>query len=393
MKKIFTKFAPLAVAMTLCASSAFATPVFSDLSENHWAYSQIMNLAENKVVVGYPDETYKPDAEITRAEFASMVVKALKQENAEITETIDFSDVKQDNWAWESVQRAVRFDLIHETEDNLFRPDDKVTKADCLEIVINSLTTEEMTLTAAKENLSEKYLDTENISEDVLIKIAKAEKLNLVTKNPADEKTTLAAKPATRAEIAVYLYNMMEQVRLTPNKKIEEVLQPIEADGIVIEDAIVKDNIGIIPAGTILPLIMKTELNSQTSVVTDVFEAKVPKNLVTSQKYLLIKEGATVKGLLIDKKKALLIIRNGKLFLNTKNITTSNNQTATFCAVAETDPKLSIWRKIFKGLKVKYNEDEVISVKLIKREGGTDRRTMSAVGTARAEDHFSIDAK
>ena len=158
----------------------------------------------------------------------------------------------------------------------------------------------------------------------------------------------------------------MEQVRLTPNKKIEEVLQPIEADGIVIEDAIVKDNIGIIPAGTMLPLVMKTALNSQTSVVTDVFEAKVPKNLVTSQKYLLIKEGATVKGLLIDKKKALLIIRNGKLSLNTKNITTSNEQTATFSAVAETDPELSIWRKIFKGLKVKYSEDEVISVKLIK---------------------------
>ena len=366
MKKMFTKFAPLAIAMALGASSAFATPVFSDLNENHWAYSQIMNLAQNNVVVGYPDETYKPDAEITRAEFASMVVKALKQEDAEITEIIDFSDVPQDNWAWQSIQRAVRFDLIDETEDNLFRPEDKVTKADCLEIVVNSLTTEEMTIASAKEILAEKYLDTENISDDVLIKIAKAEKLDLVTKNPADEKTTLAAKPATRAEIAVYLYNMMEQVRLTPNKKIEEVLQPIEADGIVIEDAIVKDNIGIIPAGTMLPLVMKTALNSQTSVVTDVFEAKVPKNLVTSQKYLLIKEGATVKGLLIDKKKALLIIRNGKLSLNTKNITTSNEQTATFSAVAETDPELSIWRKIFKGLKVKYSEDEVISVKLIK---------------------------
>ena len=190
MKKMFTKFAPLAIAMALGASSAFATPVFSDLNENHWAYSQIMNLAQNNVVVGYPDETYKPDAEITRAEFASMVVKALKQEDAEITEIIDFSDVPQDNWAWQSIQRAVRFDLIDETEDNLFRPEDKVTKADCLEIVVNSLTTEEMTIASAKEILAEKYLDTENISDDVLIKIAKAEKLDLVTKNPADEKTT-----------------------------------------------------------------------------------------------------------------------------------------------------------------------------------------------------------
>ena len=366
MKKMFKKMAHVAFALAISATSVFAAPVFSDLNENHWAYSQIMNLAQNNIVVGYPDETYKPDAEITRAEFASMVVKALKQENAEITETIDFSDVPQDNWAWENIQRAVRFDLIEETDDNLFRPEDKVTKAECIEIVINSLKTEDMSLAAAKEILAEKYLDTENVSEDILIKIAKAEKLNLMTKNPADEQTALVAKPATRAEIAVYLYNMIEQVRLTPNEKIEEVLKPIEAEGIVLEDAIVKDNIGIIPAGTIIPLVIQNDMNSKTSVVSDVFEAKVPKNLVTSQKYLLIKEGAIVKGLLIDKKKALLIIRNGKLALNTKTITTTNEQTANFCGITETNPELSIWRKIFKGLNVKYTQEDVIPVKTIK---------------------------
>ncbi len=366
MKKMFKKMAHVAFALAISATSVFAAPVFNDLNENHWAYSQIMNLAQNNIVVGYPDETYKPDAEITRAEFASMVVKALKQENAEITETIDFSDVPQDNWAWENIQRAVRFDLIEETDDNLFRPEDKVTKAECIEIVINSLKTEDMSLAAAKEILAEKYLDTENVSEDILIKIAKAEKLNLMTKNPADEQTALVAKPATRAEIAVYLYNMMEQVRLTPNEKIEEVLKPIEAEGIVLEDAIVKDNIGIIPAGTIIPLVIQNDMNSKTSVVSDVFEAKVPKNLVTSQKYLLIKEGAIVKGLLIDKKKALLIIRNGKLALNTKTITTTNEQTANFCGITETNPELSIWRKIFKGLNVKYTQGDVIPVKTIK---------------------------
>lgn len=366
MKNTFIKFAQLAVALVFGVSSAIAAPTFSDLAEAHWAYSQIMNLAENNIVVGYPDETYRPDAEITRAEFASMVVKALNQEKAEITDTINFSDVSQDNWAWESVQRAVRFDLIEEAEDNLFRPEDKVTKAECIEIVINSLKTDEMTLEEAKEILDKKYLDTENLSDDILIKLAKAEKLNLVTKNPADELTTLASKPATRAEIAVYLYNMIEQVKLTPNKKIEEVLRPIEADGVVLEDAVVKGNIGIIPAGTIIPLVIQDDLNSQTSVISDVFEAKVPKNLVTSQKYLLIKEGATVKGLLIDKKKALLIIRNGKLYLNTKTITTSNEQTAVFCGVTETNPELSIWRKIFKGLKVKYTQGDIIPVKTIK---------------------------
>lgn len=366
MKKMFTKIVPLAVALVVGASSAFATPTFTDLSENHWAYSQIMNLAEHKVVVGYPDETYKPDEEITRAEFASMVVKALKQEDAEITDIIEFSDVPQENWAWENIQRAVRFDLIEETSDNLFRPEDKVTKAECVEIVINSLKTDDLSYEDAEKILDGKYLDANNVSKDVAVKIAKAEKLNIVTKNPDEEQTILIAKPATRAEIAVYLYNMMEQVRLTPNQKIEEVLKPIEADGIVLDDAIVKGNIGIIPAGTVIPLIIQNEMNSQTSAISDVFEAKVPKNLVTTQKYLLIKEGAVVKGLLLDKKKALLIIRNGKLSLNTRTIKTSNDQETVFSGVAESNPELSIWRKIFKGLKVKYSEGDVVPVKTIK---------------------------
>ncbi len=366
MKNIFKSFIPVALSLFLSASYAFAEPTFSDLSEEHWAYPQIQQLAKDGIVVGYPDGTYKPDEKITRAEFASMAVKALKQQDAELTDIIDFEDVPQDNWAWENIQRAVRFDLIEETDDNKFRPEDSVTRAECLEIVINSLTTDELSYEQAKEILEKKYIDTHTIPEWFIIKAGKAEVLGIVVTIPGNEAQMFATKPATRAEIAAFLFNMIEQVKLAPNKKIAEVLKPIEAEGIVIEDAIVKGNIGIIPAGTVIPVIMKDNLSSQTTPVSEVFETKIAKNLITPQKYLLIKEGAIVKGILIDKKKALLIIRNGKLALNSKVITTTNDQTATFYGVAETNPELSIWRKIFKGLKVEYTEGEVVPIKLIK---------------------------
>ena len=366
MKQLMKKFVPVVLGLTLSVSTAIAEPTFKDLDENHWAYAQIQQLAEHKVVVGYPDETYRPDAQITRAEFASMVVKALHQDEAEITDIIEFSDVTQDNWAWDSIQRAVRFDLVKETKDNMFRPTDSVTRAECLEIVINSLTTEDLSLEEATKILEAKYIDANTIPEWFVIKAGKAEVLGIVVNVPGTEAKMFAENPATRAEVAAFLFNMMEQVRLAPNKKLAEVLKPIEAEGIVLKDIIIKDNVGIIPAGTMIPLVIQDDLNSQSSVVSDVFEAKVPENLITEQKYLLIKEGATVKGLLIDKKKAMLIIRNGKLVLNTRTITTSNDQTADFVAVTETNPNLSIWRKIFKGLKVKYSNGETILVKTLK---------------------------
>ena len=48
MKKMFKKMAHVAFALAISATSVFAAPVFNDLNENHWAYSQIMNLAQNK---------------------------------------------------------------------------------------------------------------------------------------------------------------------------------------------------------------------------------------------------------------------------------------------------------------------------------------------------------
>ena len=115
MNKFLSKFLPVLMGVMLTTSMSYAQTTFSDLDKENWAYPQIMQLATDNIVVGYPDGTFKPNELITRAEFASMVVKALKQENAEITETIDFSDVDKENWAWESVQRAVRFDLVKET--------------------------------------------------------------------------------------------------------------------------------------------------------------------------------------------------------------------------------------------------------------------------------------
>ena len=80
---------------------------YSDMDENHWAYQSIKFLTEVGVVVGYPDGTYKPDIPVTRAEFASMAIKALGQEDASVTQDIHFSDVKPDFWAYDIIKKAV----------------------------------------------------------------------------------------------------------------------------------------------------------------------------------------------------------------------------------------------------------------------------------------------
>ena len=364
MKVLLKSIIPAVLGVVLSASFASAQQ-FTDLPEDHWAYKQINQLAKEEIVVGYPDGTYRPDEQITRAEFASMAVKALHQENAALTDIINYSDVPENSWAWANIQRAVRFDLIGETADNKFRPEDSVTRAECLEIVINSLTTETLTEEEAKAVLEARYIDTHLVPQWILIKAGKAEKLGIMVTIPTGEAVIAATRPATRAEVAAFLYNMIEQVKLAPNKKIAEVMQPIKADGLVLENAVVKGTVGIIPAGTIIPVTMLTNLDSQTSTVETPFSARISQNLVTKEKYLLINQGAILKGILLDRKKAFIIIRNGKLLLNTKTITTVTPQIANFNGFAETNPELTIWRKIFKGLKVNYSSDETIDLEVL----------------------------
>lgn len=52
---------------------------FTDISEGHWAYKHIAKCVEKEILLGYPDGTFKPDKEMTRAEMAAIIYRLLKE--------------------------------------------------------------------------------------------------------------------------------------------------------------------------------------------------------------------------------------------------------------------------------------------------------------------------
>ena len=52
---------------------------FKDTNESHWAYEFIRSLASNYITTGYPDSTFKPEQNITRAEFSVLVTRAKEE--------------------------------------------------------------------------------------------------------------------------------------------------------------------------------------------------------------------------------------------------------------------------------------------------------------------------
>lgn len=371
MKKSFIKLflGIFAFVFALTPVSAGVAKIFPDVSADHWAAAQIKELSENGVIVGYPDGTFKPDANVTRAEFATMAIKALGQEHTSVIQPVNFTDITPDYWAYDMIQRALYFELIScPPTGNLFRPEDPVSHAEAVSVAVNALTTETISPQKAKEVLRN-YKDLATTPDWYIVPAGKAEILDMNVKNPNAPMLLNANAPATRAEIAFLLKNMMEQAKLNPNKKLAEAMRKKTGEGYVIPQACVQGSIGTIPAGSIVPIQVGTTLSSQFTNCGDVYMAKAPQNYITKDKYILIYKDSDLQGQVIDVRPGRLFVRNGVLVLSNHDIVTTNDQRAKFNAVAEICKNknwfIAFLRKIFKGEKLCVPAQGTVYVKLL----------------------------
>ncbi len=344
---------------------------FPDVNSDHWAAAEIKLLSEQGVIVGYPDGTFKPDDNVTRAEFAAMAIRALNQHHTKVVQPVNFTDVTVEHWAYEDIQKALYFDLIsYEKEGELFRPDDSVSRAESMAVAVNALTTETISLEKAKSVLAKRYIDTHTVPEWFLIPAGKAEILGMIVVIPSAKDAALEAeRPATRAEVAAILFKMMEQAKLNPNAKLAEAMRKKTGEGYVVPEATVQGSVGTLPAGSIVPIKLTTYISSQTSEGGAMYTATAPQNYVTKDKYILVRQGANLKGQLLDVRPGQYFVRNGVLVLKNALITTENDQTTNFNAVGEVVKDRNWWMKFvrwaFKGEKLEVPADDIVNVKLL----------------------------
>lgn len=368
MKNLFKLLLSTAVAVFMIAP-AFAYP---DVNANHWAAKQIQILTEKGVIVGYPDGTFKPDENVTRAEFASMAIKALGQEHTRVAQPVNFTDIEPGYWAYDAIQKALYFDLIScPPQGQPFRPDDSVSRGESISVAVNALTTEQISVQKAREVLARKFADTNEVPEWFLIPAGKAEILNMLVTMPTDGKAKIDAnRPATRAEVSAILYDMMEQAKLNPNAKLAEAMRKKTGEGYVVENAFVQGSIGTIPAGTILPVQLNTYISSQSSQPGEIYVAQAPQNYITKDKFILVYKGSNLKGQLLDVRNGKWFVRNGVLVLDNSLITTNNDQTVAFNAVGEVKKHrnwfMKFVRATLKGEKLDIAPQGTVYIKLLK---------------------------
>ena len=108
--------------------------VFSDVPEGRWSVSEIEYLAHYEIIYGYPDGTYQPEQNLTRAEFAALVRRFTQLEAPENAENV-FPDVSGKQWAYEDILAIYEAGLIDGYEDGTFRPENEITRAEVMSII------------------------------------------------------------------------------------------------------------------------------------------------------------------------------------------------------------------------------------------------------------------
>ena len=109
---------------------------FAD-TEEHWAKDEIAKAVKLGIVYGYPDGNFRPEANVTRAEFAVMLMRALQSQV--LVSPLNFEDKdKIGPWAVEFVQQAVAHGIINGYPDGTFRPNANISHAEMIAMVIRA---------------------------------------------------------------------------------------------------------------------------------------------------------------------------------------------------------------------------------------------------------------
>jgi len=134
MKKLLSLVLALSMVLTSFGMAFAATP--SDIvgEDCETAVAVLMDLG---VVTGYKDDTYRPENIVTRAEMATLIVKALGLDGY-AKGTSQFSDMKG-HWSDGYVAYANTMGILAGYTDGTFRPDATVTYDQAITMIINAL--------------------------------------------------------------------------------------------------------------------------------------------------------------------------------------------------------------------------------------------------------------
>lgn len=108
---------------------------FKDVVSREWYLPYLRVALEKKVISGYPDQTFKPQKEINRAEGLKIIITFFDQEGLKNVGERHFSDVKNNDWFQAFFAYAQSKNLLSPDKEGRVNPDRELTRAELAELI------------------------------------------------------------------------------------------------------------------------------------------------------------------------------------------------------------------------------------------------------------------
>ena len=223
---------------------------FPDVKADYWAEPFIQTLGQQGIITGYLDGTFKPNRPMDRDEFAAIVRQAFSQDRVRnIPSGSSFADVPANYWAAPPIEEAYETGFMKGYPENLFRPQEELSRAEALMALAKGLnlsydparaTTTQATTTSVPVNRTNQRRATKNRLVFPIAATALMQPLfqkAAVAQSPATRTAQLTAGQTQNASSAVsakeYVKSYYQDADRIPEYAVDEVAAATQANIVV----------------------------------------------------------------------------------------------------------------------------------------------------------------
>ena len=175
---------------------------FTDIADVSWAREAITTLAKKGVINGVSDTEFAPMNNVTREQFATMLVKAF---NLSGSSNIEYNDMPQNHWAYKTVATASANGVVNGVGNGMFGTGRNITRQDMAVMAVKAA---EKAGYNVSGNISAEFVDMDSVADyakDSIVKMVQAGVMS-----GFEDETVRPLNYATRAQAAKIIYALTQ---------------------------------------------------------------------------------------------------------------------------------------------------------------------------------------
>lgn len=194
------------VKLNIAFPKAAGVKTFTDLGSVPWAKTAIEKMASLGVIKGVSAKEFAPKKDVTRAEFAKMIIQTLGIKGEDLTNV--FEDIKEEDWYYNDVLLAAKYGIVKGVTLFEFAPDKKITRQEMAVMIVRAMNLIQPVQAKNVEGTLKVFKDQASIPDWARESMAIAVEKGLIS-----GMTPTTIEPSgntTRAQAAVMIYRLYD---------------------------------------------------------------------------------------------------------------------------------------------------------------------------------------